>query len=200
MMTLISFTAWAGSVSTSLIVRTFFFKKSLPEDMLINFRERRRERETTHTHRGASCTCPHRGWSHNLGYVPWMEIEPTTFWCMGRYSNQFSHLTRACMGFFIVYSFAIFSFVLKCLYLLFREKSSSLPNMWPFGFRDMLREFWDQLPPLRHTNIRLSYICWVTLWAFVCNTYTTESAKEWEAYTFQNRIHHLISLPHCLKL
>ena len=47
----------------------------------------------------ASWTCTGNQ-THDLGWVPWLGIEPTTFWCMGWCSNQQSNTVRA--GFVIL--------------------------------------------------------------------------------------------------
>ena len=99
----------------------FFFKSSL-EDMLIDLREResaqaherekhRCERETWKKGRKrekernsnmkekhgsvASLHIPHQGSNPQPKYVPWLGMEPTTFWCTGRHSNQLNLLARA---------------------------------------------------------------------------------------------------------
>ena len=61
----------------------------------LSFREREREREREKHRSVASHICPN--WELNLQprYVPWLGIEPTTFWCMGWHSNQPSNPARA---------------------------------------------------------------------------------------------------------
>ena len=41
------------------------------------------------------CMRPNQGSNPQPRYVPWPGIEPATFWCMGRCSNQLNHLARA---------------------------------------------------------------------------------------------------------
>lgn len=43
---------------------------------------------------------PKRDQTHNLGYVPWLEIEPTTLQYTGRHSNH-ATLARATVSFFM---------------------------------------------------------------------------------------------------
>ena len=67
----------------------------------IDFRERGREREI-HTdidlrekdRSVSSYMHLDLGLNPQPRYVPWLGIEPTTFWCMGWCSNQLSHLVR----------------------------------------------------------------------------------------------------------
>ena len=67
--------------------------------LLILERERQKDRETLRLESNISQLPPaytstgkH---THNLGYVVWPGIEPTTCWCMGQCSNQLSHSARA---------------------------------------------------------------------------------------------------------
>ena len=64
--------------------------------MFIDFRERKRERSVaSHMH-------PDWGLNMQTRCVPWLGIEPATFWYMGQCSNQLSHMARAgkAWGFF----------------------------------------------------------------------------------------------------
>lgn len=40
---------------------------------------------------GSNPACLHQGLSLQSGRVPWPEVEPATFWCMGRQSTTNSH-------------------------------------------------------------------------------------------------------------
>ena len=68
------------SSSEELFNYMYFLNPYLRICLLILEREEGRERETL-----IGC----------LSYAPWPGIEPPTFWCMGRCSNQLSHPARA---------------------------------------------------------------------------------------------------------
>ena len=69
--------------------RSFIYLKSLPKDIFIDFRERKkeREREKHWCERETSIDC--------FPYTPRLGIKPATFWCTGWRPNQLSHLARA---------------------------------------------------------------------------------------------------------
>ena len=52
----------------------------------------------------ASRTCPNQGSNLPPRYVPWLGIEPATFWCRGWCSNQLSHPARARAIFLVIHS------------------------------------------------------------------------------------------------
>ena len=70
-----------------------FSKKSSPEDMFLNWfwREGKRERETSMW----EIRAPQPRWNLQPRCVLWSGVKPTTFWFMGRHSNQLSHPARA---------------------------------------------------------------------------------------------------------
>lgn len=47
----------------------------------------------------ASCTCPDWGLNPQCSYVPWLRIEPATFWCTECHSSQSGHPARAVLNF-----------------------------------------------------------------------------------------------------
>ena len=78
---------------------SLFFKKFLPEDMLMDFREgkgRERERKKNIDVREkhlsvASHIHPNLGPNWQPRHVPWPENDPAAFWFMGSCSHQQSH-------------------------------------------------------------------------------------------------------------
>ena len=73
--------------------------------LLILEREEVRGRETLMWERNidrlvASHACPDWGLNLQPRYVPWLGIEPATFWCMGWCSNQLSHPARVILFIF----------------------------------------------------------------------------------------------------
>lgn len=77
--------------------------------MLTDFRERGRERgrntDVRDKHPIICLICTPTGdWTRNFRCVPWLEIEPVTFWFMGWYSNQLSHIGQGFLFCFVTAS------------------------------------------------------------------------------------------------
>ena len=102
---IISWFAFISCISRHLIVGqklTFIFNPHLKIYLLILERGREREKDQCEKYwLVASHTCPKWGLYLPHRYVPWPEIEPATFWCMGWCSNQLSHQARARLTFLI---------------------------------------------------------------------------------------------------
>ena len=72
----------------SLLCHIYFFN---PTQGYIYWLERDRERQETEKHWSvASCMHPNGGWNSQPRYVPWLGIEPTTFWCTGRWHSNWA--------------------------------------------------------------------------------------------------------------
>ena len=91
----------------STLVTSWYLFFSSPEDIFINFRERRgaggrkteteRQRERNMDGLVASHTCPYRESNPQVRHVPQLGIKPTTLWCTGQRSNQLRHLARSAL-------------------------------------------------------------------------------------------------------
>ena len=71
-----------------------FFRNPHPRIFFTGFRKRRREKREK---RWSVASYMHPNWGSNPQprYVPWPGIKPTTFWCIGRCSNQLSYQAKA---------------------------------------------------------------------------------------------------------
>ena len=85
-------------------------------------RERERNINVREKHRSvASHVHPNQGSTPQPRFVPWLEIEPSTFWCMGKRSNQLSYTSQGLLLFF----FFFFCWNLPCA-----KPSRSLRAHW----------------------------------------------------------------------